>query len=105
MHTCTITSSSVDSAIVTRARHAPLCIKLETERPRRAACGSLLQVALGQREFLRVFGSDYPTPDGTPIRDYIHVMDLAEGHVAAVKLVVEDEGLGCKPVNLGEQGV
>jgi UDP-glucose 4-epimerase len=60
-----------------------------------------LQVALGQREFLRVFGGDYPTPDGTAIRDYIHVMDLAEGHVAAVKLVLEDEKLGCKPVNLG----
>lgn len=40
-----------------------------------------VQVALGQREFLRVWGSDYPTPDGTAIRDYIHVMDLAEGHV------------------------
>jgi UDP-glucose 4-epimerase len=62
----------------------------------------LLQVALGQREFLRVFGGDYPTPDGTAIRDYIHVMDLAEGHVAAVKLVIEDEKLGCRPVNLGE---
>jgi UDP-glucose 4-epimerase len=60
-----------------------------------------VQVALGQREFLRVFGGDYPTPDGTAIRDYIHVMDLAEGHVAAVKLVLEDEKLGCKPVNLG----
>ncbi|WIA34445.1 hypothetical protein OEZ86_012778 [Tetradesmus obliquus] len=59
------------------------------------------QVALGQREFLRVFGGDYPTPDGSAIRDYIHVMDLAEGHVAAVKLIVEDEKLGCKPVNLG----
>uniref|UniRef100_A0A383W948 UDP-glucose 4-epimerase n=1 Tax=Tetradesmus obliquus TaxID=3088 RepID=A0A383W948_TETOB len=58
------------------------------------------QVALGQREFLRVFGGDYPTPDGSAIRDYIHVMDLAEGHVAAVKLIVEDEKLGCKPVNL-----
>jgi UDP-glucose 4-epimerase len=39
-------------------------------------------VALGQREFLRVWGGDYPTPDGTAIRDYIHVMDLAEGHVS-----------------------
>ncbi len=46
-------------------------------------CGAA-QVALGQREFLRVFGSDYPTPDGTAVRDYIHVMDLAEGHVSAV---------------------
>lgn len=37
------------------------------------------QVALGQRELLRVFGGDYPTPDGTCIRDYIHVMDLGGG--------------------------
>jgi UDP-glucose 4-epimerase len=56
---------------------------------------------LGQREFLRVFGGDYPTPDGTCIRDYIHVMDLAEGHVAAVNKVMDTEGLGCKPYNLG----
>eukprot|EP00882_Tetradesmus_deserticola_P004714 GHRQ01004968.1.p1 GENE.GHRQ01004968.1~~GHRQ01004968.1.p1 ORF type:complete len:351 (+),score=178.18 GHRQ01004968.1:152-1204(+) len=61
----------------------------------------LHQVALGQREFLRVFGGDYPTPDGTAIRDYIHVMDLAEGHVAAVKLLLKDAQLGCKAVNLG----
>lgn len=60
-----------------------------------------MQVALGQREFLRVFGGDYPTPDGTCIRDYIHVMDLAEGHVSAVKQVVENDKLGCKAVNLG----
>jgi UDP-glucose 4-epimerase len=59
------------------------------------------QVALGQREFLRVFGGDYPTPDGTCIRDYIHVMDLAEGHVSAVKQVVDNDKCGCKAVNLG----
>lgn len=51
------------------------------------------QVALGQREFLRVFGGDYPTPDGTAIRDYIHVMDLAEGHVSAVAKVRSCQGL------------
>jgi UDP-glucose 4-epimerase len=43
------------------------------------------QVAVGRRECLNVFGNDYPTPDGTGVRDYIHVMDLAEGHVAALK--------------------
>jgi UDP-glucose 4-epimerase len=43
------------------------------------------QVALGQRPELRIFGSDWPTPDGTGIRDYIHVMDLAEGHLAALE--------------------
>ncbi len=44
----------------------------------------LSQVAVGRREALRVWGKDYPTPDGTGVRDYIHVMDLAEGHVAAL---------------------
>lgn len=57
------------------------------------------QVAAGLRERLRVFGNDYPTPDGTGVRDYIHVMDLAEGHVAALRyLQREDAGL---VVNLG----
>ncbi|MED3662062.1 UDP-glucose 4-epimerase GalE [Ureibacillus terrenus] len=45
----------------------------------------ITKVAKGELEKLRVFGNDYPTPDGTGIRDYIHVMDLAEGHVAAYK--------------------
>jgi len=44
----------------------------------------LTQVAVGRREFVRVFGSDYPTPDGTGVRDYIHVVDLAQGHLAAL---------------------
>lgn len=43
------------------------------------------QVAVGKRPFLEVFGGDYATPDGTGVRDYIHVMDLAEGHVAALR--------------------
>ncbi len=45
----------------------------------------ILQVALGQREYVEVFGADYPTPDGTCIRDYIHVDDLATAHVAALE--------------------
>ena len=45
----------------------------------------ILQVALGQREYVEVFGTDYPTPDGTCIRDYIHVDDLATAHVAALE--------------------
>jgi len=49
------------------------------------------QVAVGRRERLRVFGSDYPTPDGTGVRDYIHVMDLAEGHVAALRYMEKAE--------------
>jgi UDP-glucose 4-epimerase len=61
-----------------------------------------MQTALGQREFLRVFGGDYNTPDGSAIRDYIHVVDLAEGHQAAVQKVLTDETFGCQAVNLGE---
>ena len=51
------------------------------------------QVAVGRREFLSVFGSDYPTKDGTGVRDYIHVMDLADGHIAALKNVGIKDGL------------
>jgi len=57
----------------------------------------MAQVAKGKREYLRVFGNDYPTPDGTGIRDYIHVMDLAEGHVAALEGLEE----GFHVYNLG----
>ncbi|HUR90622.1 MAG TPA: UDP-glucose 4-epimerase GalE [Ramlibacter sp.] len=46
------------------------------------------QVATGKRDALSVFGDDYPTPDGTGVRDYIHVMDLAEGHVAALETLM-----------------
>ncbi|CAG4884373.1 UDP-galactose-4-epimerase [Georgfuchsia toluolica] len=57
------------------------------------------QVAVGKREFLNVWGNDYPTPDGTGIRDYIHVVDLAEGHVAALDYLKRKGGL--LTVNLG----
>ena len=57
------------------------------------------QVANGQRQCLSVFGGDYPTPDGTGVRDYIHVMDLAEGHVAALEYLKRESGL--LTVNLG----
>ena len=46
------------------------------------------QVAVGQREYLNVLGNDYATPDGTGVRDYIHVQDLAAGHVAAIKTLL-----------------
>jgi UDP-glucose 4-epimerase len=59
----------------------------------------VMQVAVGRRPELVVFGDDYPTPDGTCIRDYIHVMDLAEGHLAALDHLHELPG--CRPVNLG----
>ncbi|EEY99456.1 UDP-glucose 4-epimerase [Vibrio sp. RC586] len=51
------------------------------------------QVAVGRREFLSVFGNDYPTKDGTGVRDYIHVMDLADGHIAALEKVGSRAGL------------
>ena len=50
------------------------------------------QVAVGRREKLSVFGDDYPTPDGTGVRDYIHVMDLAEGHVKALQHCTDKPG-------------
>lgn len=49
----------------------------------------IAQVAVGQREELPVYGNDYPTPDGTGVRDYIHVVDLAQGHVAALDVLNE----------------
>lgn len=57
------------------------------------------QVAAGRRERLQVYGNDYPTPDGTGVRDYIHVMDLADGHVAALRYLL-DNGRSLT-VNLG----
>lgn len=58
----------------------------------------ITQVATGRREELAVFGDDYETPDGTGIRDYIHVVDLAKGHLAAANVLSEP---GCFEVNLG----
>lgn len=58
------------------------------------------QVAVGRRPMLTVFGGDYPTPDGTGVRDYIHVEDLAEGHVAALRTLAQDRP-GLLTVNLG----
>ncbi|MER6605065.1 UDP-glucose 4-epimerase GalE [Streptomyces sp. NPDC000927] len=58
----------------------------------------VLQVALGQRESIAVYGDDYPTPDGTCVRDYIHVADLAEAHLLALDAATPGEHLIC---NLG----
>lgn len=57
------------------------------------------QVAIGRREELGVFGNDYPTPDGTGVRDYIHVVDLAKGHLAALSAL--ERSAGVLTVNLG----
>ena len=57
------------------------------------------QVAIARLDKLRIFGGDWPTPDGTGVRDYIHVMDLAEGHVAALRHLLQHPGMFT--VNLG----
>ncbi len=59
----------------------------------------IAQVAADQRAELKVFGSDYHTPDGTGVRDYIHVMDLAEGHAAALNFL--SKNVGWHAINLG----
>ncbi|AYV28125.1 UDP-glucose 4-epimerase GalE [Streptomyces sp. CJ_13] len=61
----------------------------------------VLQVALGQRESVSVFGEDYPTPDGTCVRDYVHVADLARAHLSALRVATPGEHLVC---NLGNGG-
>ena len=57
----------------------------------------ILQVALGQRPQIQIFGADYPTPDGTCIRDYIHVIDLAQAHILALEALDQ----GSRTYNLG----
>ncbi len=53
----------------------------------------ITQVLIGKRDFLSVFGNDYPTPDGTGVRDYIHVVDLARGHVKALDALLKQPGI------------
>ena len=60
---------------------------------------SIVDTACGKREKLTIFGDDYPTPDGTCVRDYIHVVDLARGHVAALEGMRSFEGI--EVFNLG----
>ena len=60
------------------------------------------QVAVGKLEQLSIFGSDYPTVDGTGVRDFIHVTDLAQGHVAALSYLEQQVApVGFLPINLG----
>ena len=72
----------------------------EAHQPESHLIPRVLQIALGQAESANIFGTDYPTPDGTCIRDYIHVMDLAAGHVAALEKLDE---IG-RPVNTWNLG-
>lgn len=61
----------------------------------------ILQAARGTRPQINIYGTDYDTPDGTCVRDYIHVTDLASGHVAAVRHLLANEKAGLTPLNLG----
>jgi UDP-glucose 4-epimerase len=63
----------------------------------------LSQVAIGKLEVLSVFGDDYPTPDGTGVRDYIHVVDLAQGHIKALQYLMKQDAKApvCEAFNLG----
>jgi len=60
----------------------------------------VLEAATGEREFIEIFGTDYDTPDGTPIRDFIHVNDLAAAHIAALEMM-DDKNKGTAAYNLG----
>jgi len=70
----------------------------EDHKPEAHLIPLVLQVALGQRDSVNLFGTDYPTPDGTCIRDYIHVLDLADAHILALKSLEEGKA---KVYNLG----
>ena len=59
------------------------------------------QVAIGKRDCLGVFGDDYDTPDGTGIRDYIHVVDLAVAHVKAIQKLADKEGVSVYNIGTG----
>ena len=71
----------------------------EAHEPETHLIPLVLDVALGRRERIEVFGSDYPTPDGTPIRDYIHVQDLADAHLKALERLLD--GGSSVTLNLG----
>lgn len=61
----------------------------------------ITQVAVGKLPYLNVFGTDFDTVDGTGVRDYIHVMDLARGHVSALNKMLKNSWVGFYPINLG----
>ena len=71
----------------------------ECHNPETHLIANVLQAASGKRQDIAVYGTDYPTPDGTAIRDYIHVCDLAEGHVLALEYL--KRGGACEFLNLG----
>ncbi len=70
----------------------------EDHRPETHIIPLLLQVASGEREFFEIFGHDYPTPDGTCLRDYVHVLDIADAHIRALEV---PESAGLTAYNIG----
>jgi UDP-glucose-4-epimerase GalE len=74
----------------------------ESHEPETHLIPNLCKAALGTGPALTVFGQDYPTPDGTPIRDYIHVVDLAEAHVLAIRRLMSGGDSGIYNVGTGE---
>ncbi len=73
----------------------------EDHRPETHLIPIVLKTALGQREYIEIYGTDYPTPDGTCIRDYIHVVDLAEAHILALEALFD--GMHSEVFNLGNE--
>ncbi len=73
----------------------------ERHQPETHLIPLVIQAARGQRDHIAVFGQDYPTPDGTCIRDYIHVKDLAEAHILALEALLEGRHDGYRALNLG----
>lgn len=73
----------------------------EDHRPETHLIPLVIQNVLGQRPHIEVFGTDYPTPDGTCIRDYIHVLDLAEAHLLALEKLQSGQGL-CYNLGIGQ---
>ncbi|MFN3301495.1 MAG: UDP-glucose 4-epimerase GalE [Patescibacteria group bacterium] len=73
----------------------------EDHRPETHLIPNILKVALGQKRYLEIYGNDYPTKDGTCIRDYIHVSDLAQAHILALKFLVKNKK--SKIYNLGSE--
>lgn len=73
----------------------------EDHKPETHLIPIILQVALGQRDNVTVYGDDYPTRDGTPVRDYIHVNDLAQAHILALKALMN--GMESAVYNLGSE--
>ncbi|KAJ7548274.1 hypothetical protein O6H91_07G005400 [Diphasiastrum complanatum] len=81
----------------------PKSVPCTEDFPREAVnpYGQTKQVAVGRRSELTVYGNDYPTKDGTGVRDYVHVMDLADGHLAALRKLFNSSDTGCAAYNLG----